>query len=114
MCVVLSCGARFTTQGIAWVNMLVTAIPSEGLSAGLQQTFDGEHPCALCKQIQQSEERDEREATHEERRIEFIACLQDRPDHNANSGSASLDWQPSSWALGCFDAPIEIPPPIRL
>ena len=92
MCVVLTCGARFTTQSIAWANMLVTAIPTQGLSTGLQQTFDGEHPCALCKQIQESDNNKDLKNTIEERRVEFIACLEDRADQKPNTTLVKMCW----------------------
>jgi hypothetical protein len=37
-------------QGIAWVSMAVTYSLDEGsVDRGLVKTFDGEHPCCLCK-----------------------------------------------------------------
>ena len=38
-------------QTFAWTTMLVDNLASASLSAALQRTFDGKHPCALCRAI---------------------------------------------------------------
>lgn len=38
-------------QTAAWVGMIIEYSASDGLQAGLTKTFDGEHPCELCKSI---------------------------------------------------------------
>lgn len=38
-------------QGIAWTKMLVEYSASDGLLEGTRKTFDGEHPCSMCKSI---------------------------------------------------------------
>ena len=38
-------------QSVAWVGMVVNYSQSNGLGKALEQTFDGKHPCALCKAI---------------------------------------------------------------
>jgi len=39
-------------QTSAWVGMIVQYSQRAGLKAGIAQTFDGEHPCSVCKAIQ--------------------------------------------------------------
>lgn len=41
-------------QGVAWGKMTVSFIQTEKdtISIALQKTFDGKHPCKLCKQIE--------------------------------------------------------------
>ena len=41
-------------QTIAWGQMLSSYSRQAGLEEGLRQTFDGRHPCELCKRIAQS------------------------------------------------------------
>ena len=41
-------------QGVAWVKMLVTYSQTEGVQEGLKMTFDGEHPCEMCRMISQA------------------------------------------------------------
>jgi hypothetical protein len=38
-------------QTIAWTTMMVANLSCEPLSTAVAQTFDGEHPCPLCKAI---------------------------------------------------------------
>lgn len=38
-------------QSAAWVGMAVTYSVEKGVVKGLSETFDGEHPCAMCKLV---------------------------------------------------------------
>jgi hypothetical protein len=38
-------------QSVAWTTMLAANLRSGSLQAAVQQTFDGKHPCCLCKAI---------------------------------------------------------------
>lgn len=38
-------------QVVAWAKMLQTYSAEKGLVTGLKETFDGEHPCAMCEQL---------------------------------------------------------------
>jgi hypothetical protein len=38
-------------QSVAWERMLAENLGRTPLFAALQETFDGKHPCALCKAI---------------------------------------------------------------
>ena len=40
-------------QTIAWTGMLVTYARQGSFQEAVSKTFDGKHPCALCKVIQQ-------------------------------------------------------------
>jgi hypothetical protein len=39
-------------QAVAWTRMLVVYSRDASLSTALEQTFDGKHPCAMCKLIE--------------------------------------------------------------
>ena len=41
-------------QSVAWVNMAVHFSRSSPLTEALVKTFDGKHPCSLCKHISKS------------------------------------------------------------
>jgi hypothetical protein len=41
-------GPAMLTQEIAWAGMLVTYTRDRGLARGVAETFDGDHPCAMC------------------------------------------------------------------
>jgi hypothetical protein len=47
--VLLMQGPAMLVQEVAWVNMLVTYTHERGLKRGVIETFDGAHPCKLCK-----------------------------------------------------------------
>ncbi len=49
----ISLGAHWAfLQSVAWVGMVYTYAKQAGLSEGISMTFDGDHPCCLCKAIQ--------------------------------------------------------------
>lgn len=41
-------------QSVAWLGMMVKYSKDAPLAEALSKTFDGKHPCRLCKAIQQS------------------------------------------------------------
>lgn len=38
-------------QTVAWTNMLASNLRTESFDAAVAKTFDGQHPCKLCKVI---------------------------------------------------------------
>jgi hypothetical protein len=38
-------------QSVAWVSMTVQFSQVEPISSALKKTFDGQHPCSLCKVV---------------------------------------------------------------
>ena len=38
-------------QSVAWTTMLAGHLQSGSLAQAVERTFDGKHPCSLCKQI---------------------------------------------------------------
>ena len=38
-------------QSVAWTSMLADNLSSDSFSEALVKTFDGKHPCSLCKAI---------------------------------------------------------------
>jgi hypothetical protein len=43
-------------QSVAWSGMIVSYSAQSGLLKGVEETFDGEHPCKMCKAIEQARE----------------------------------------------------------
>jgi hypothetical protein len=41
-------------QTVAWGLMLTSYSQESGFGEGLKKTFDGQHPCSLCKRIAQT------------------------------------------------------------
>ena len=45
-------------QSVAWGKMLVDYSQNVGLSKGIEQTFDGNHPCQMCDQVQKGSQKE--------------------------------------------------------
>ena len=45
---VLIAGPSATVQMVAWASMLITRLPTQGLSAAWDSTFSGRAPCNVC------------------------------------------------------------------
>jgi len=56
-------GGHWTVlQTVAWTNMLANNLRTDSMAAALAKTFDGKHPCQMCKKIsagKQSEKKTE-------------------------------------------------------
>lgn len=50
-CLHLCGGPLGVLQVVAWSKMLFSYSQQDGLLIGVKKTFDGEHPCPLCRQI---------------------------------------------------------------
>lgn len=51
---VLSLGLHWALlQTVAWTSMLVRYAQNASLMEAVEKTFDGKHPCPMCKAIQQ-------------------------------------------------------------
>ena len=53
------CGGHWgVMQVIAWSNMIVDYSARDGLIEGAKKTFDGEHPCCMCKAIAEGKKKE--------------------------------------------------------
>ena len=60
-------------QSAAWVNMVVSYSRDGGFAEAVQKTFDGEHPCARCKEIQKGQDTEKKnESRSVQQKIEFF------------------------------------------
>lgn len=48
----VSGGHWVVLQSLAWGGMLVVNARASGFGDAVEKTFDGEHPCGLCKRIE--------------------------------------------------------------
>ena len=48
-------------QIVAWTGMIVTRTAEKGVAAAVESTFDGEHPCPLCKALESATTQDKKE-----------------------------------------------------
>lgn len=91
-------------QTVAWTNMLAANLRSGSLEEAVTKTFDGRHPCSLCKQIaagKQSEKKTEFptvakkiEFTHAPSRFVFAAPMNFWLQNEPSANSVSLTHAP--------------------
>ena len=49
---ILSIGGHWVLlQSVAWVGMFAKNVRTYSVTEALEKTFDGQHPCALCKVV---------------------------------------------------------------
>jgi hypothetical protein len=73
LAVLAAMGAHWTVlQSIAWTGMLTDHLGSSSVTEAVQRTFDGKHPCRLCKAIAAGEKSEQkREFTAQIQKLEF-------------------------------------------
>lgn len=93
---VLSLGLHWAVlQTVAWTGMLVSYTRDNGLSRAISMTFDGRHPCALCKVVQQGQAGDQQP---------------DRPLPSSQTKlEAGLVWQGWHWDFHQVTPPVAAP-----
>src|SRR5471030_2084772 len=59
-------------QTVAWTTMLADNLESDSVSGALVKTFDGKHPCPICKAIAAGKQSEKKtEFTPELKNLEF-------------------------------------------
>ena len=63
----ISIGAQWVVlQSAAWVSMAVSySVKAGSISEGLSKTFDGEHPCPMCKLVAKGKETEKKDSKME-------------------------------------------------
>ncbi len=56
-------GQWMVLQSAAWAGMFLTNLRHDSLSTALTQTFDGQHPCPMCKAIEHGKSREKKSET---------------------------------------------------
>lgn len=76
--IALSCliGLHWTFfQSLAWVGMVVSYSQNATLKEALVKTFDGKHPCALCKEIAKNKQSEKKsESPVQLKKFEFLTA----------------------------------------
>ena len=60
--VLVTAGHWALLQSIAWVGMAVSYSQNGTLKEALVKTFDGQHPCKLCKAVQEGKKSERKQA----------------------------------------------------
>jgi hypothetical protein len=61
-------------QTIAWADMLAKNLQTESVGTALTKTFDGQHPCKMCKQISAGKQAEKQsELPLQIKKLEFVS-----------------------------------------
>jgi hypothetical protein len=92
-------------QTVAWTNMLADNLRTGSLELALTKTFDGKHPCTLCKKISAGKRSEQKpELPRSGTKLEFVS---ERP---AFVFSAPTDFQLLSGQAELLASRSEAPP----
>jgi hypothetical protein len=59
-------------QSVAWTEMLTQNLHSSSLHVAIQKTFDGKHPCAMCKAVASGQKSDQKpQFSFQSQKLEF-------------------------------------------
>jgi hypothetical protein len=89
-------------QSVAWVGMMVSYTQSTGsLATAAEMTFDGEHPCSLCRVIEKGKQSEQpadpaAPAEKEGLKVKFFAW-DETADDPAGLRSRPREWHTTSW-----------------
>jgi hypothetical protein len=50
-------------QGVAWSKMLIDYSKQTSFGVAIQETFDGEHPCEICKKVEIESKKQQKQET---------------------------------------------------
>jgi hypothetical protein len=73
LALVLSTGLHWAAlQTVAWTTMLADNLRQQSLTEAVSQTFDGQHPCRLCKAIAAGKQSEKKtELSFQSQKLEF-------------------------------------------
>jgi hypothetical protein len=107
----LSIGLHWTVlQTVAWAGMVVTYSKDASLTVALVKTFDGQHPCNLCTEIQKAKKAEKKQDAKPE--LKKFTLLNDKEDRWIVSSPTEfylLNWAEASALITHLQPPV--PPP---
>ena len=63
----------FVLQSVAWTTMFAGNLRDGSFTEAMQKTFDGSHPCSLCRQIARGKQEEKKSETRVEwKKLEFV------------------------------------------
>lgn len=106
----LSLGVHWAfLQSVAWVGMVMSFSQKATLAEALAKTFDGKHPCKLCKAVQEAKQSEKKQDVLKvEGKKEF--CFDSTISIPRPPSAFMLLFVPSDSALSRTDTP-PVPPP---
>jgi hypothetical protein len=64
----------FVLQSVAWSSMLAAHLRDGSFTDAVQKTFDGRHPCGLCKQIAKGKQEEKNSELRSEWKKVDLVC----------------------------------------
>jgi hypothetical protein len=99
-------------QTIAWADMLATNLQTESVGAAITKTFDGAHPCKMCKQISAGKKAEKKaDLTVQLKKLEFVSL---RPAWLILAPQEFHTVAESAFAFESIPHRPTVPPPRRL
>jgi hypothetical protein len=107
---IISIGGHWALlQSAAWVGMMIDYSRDGSISAAVCKTFDGKHPCCLCKAIAAGKKSEQKkELSFKSQKLEFPPSKEDRSP--LAPGDYQLFAQIDFLAQSAFQKPPTPPP----
>lgn len=108
---ILSVGGHWALlQSVAWMTMVMDYAQESSISEAVSKTFDGRHPCKLCKLVKKGKESEQRQdALKIKTKIDFWAPAPEAA--LPHSEVAALEFPPLTENLPYLKAAPPLPPP---
>jgi len=62
-------------QSVAWVGMTLSYSKTDSLLVALQKTLSGQHPCKLCKIVDEGKKEEQKHGTFKVEHLEFLQLV---------------------------------------
>ncbi len=99
-------------QSVAWTTMLAENLQKSSLSQAIQRTFDGKHPCCLCKEIAKDKQSEKKSDVQvESKKFDFSHSYS---EFVFSAPSQFYEVRPAGDAAICLAEPPLLPPPKEL
>ena len=99
-------------QSVAWTNMLAENLRTDSVTAAFEKTFDGQHPCSLCKVIKEGKKTEKKtELPMPLKKIEFVS---EQPVFIFNPPQEFCLLPDRAFSLDNLSSPPPVPPPRQL
>ena len=97
-------------QSVAWVGMVISYSQDATISEAVSMTFDGEHPCKMCKVVKEGRkaEQEQPAVLKTQNKIEFF--LEVRPDTVVAPCCPTETVEPLALAPSRHEPPLLRPP----
>lgn len=99
-------------QVVAWTGMIASSARQDGLAEAIRDTFDGQHPCRLCRAIER-EQHQPSESLKAAPVMPNDALPVARSDFTVAPPATRLAFAPSPESADAACFPPDVPPPRR-